>query len=47
MSPAYPDLVRQWAAQREPRKRSGFAVRVAALLARFQTDKLLDAIRVF
>ncbi|MCL6682940.1 hypothetical protein [Sphingomonas alba] len=49
MSHAYPDIVRQWAADREPQKASkiGFATRVAALFARLQPDKLLDVIRVF
>jgi|GraSoiStandDraft_1057264.scaffolds.fasta_scaffold859497_1 hypothetical protein len=49
MSPAFPDVVRQWAADREPRKTSkiGLATLVATLFARFQTDKLLAAIRVF
>ena len=47
MDPAFPDLVREWATEREPRKKAGFADRVAALFARFQSDKLLDAIRVF
>jgi hypothetical protein len=49
MSPAFPDVVREWAGERASRtmKPAGFAARVAALVANLQTDRLLDVIRVF
>jgi len=47
-SPAFPDVVREWATDRSPKKPHGhgFAARVAALFVKFQSDRLLDAIRV-
>ena len=47
MNPAYPDVVREWAAEHPERRRgAGFKARVAALFASLPTVKMLDAIRV-